>query len=64
MYLCVPIPPFHLHHHFADNEYNLDTGETYMAQLEATYREAGIVIPFTYNDAGNQDHFINGTVLQ
>ncbi|KAJ3919581.1 glycoside hydrolase family 35 protein [Lentinula edodes] len=37
------------------------TSTTYMAQLEATYREAGIVIPFTYNDAGNQDHFINGT---
>ncbi|KAJ3775849.1 glycoside hydrolase family 35 protein [Lentinula raphanica] len=44
-----------------DNEYNLDTGQEYMAQLEATYRAAGIVIPFTYNDAGNQDHFINGT---
>ncbi|KAJ4481275.1 glycoside hydrolase family 35 protein, partial [Lentinula aciculospora] len=44
-----------------DNEYNLDTGETYMAQLETTYREAGVDIPFTYNDAGNQDHFINGT---
>ncbi|KAF5364850.1 hypothetical protein D9757_011273 [Collybiopsis confluens] len=44
-----------------DNEYNTDTGMEYMAQLEATYREAGVVVPFTYNDAGNQDHFVNGT---
>ncbi|KIK65261.1 glycoside hydrolase family 35 protein [Collybiopsis luxurians FD-317 M1] len=44
-----------------DNEYNTDTGTGYMAQLESTYRDAGIVVPFTYNDAGNQDHFVNGT---
>ncbi|KZT12288.1 glycoside hydrolase family 35 protein [Laetiporus sulphureus 93-53] len=45
-----------------DNEYeqNAVTGE-YFVELENTYREAGVVVPLTYNDPGEGQNFINGT---
>ncbi|KAL4244519.1 glycosyl hydrolase 35 family protein [Abortiporus biennis] len=46
-----------------DNEYSQSPIERaeYFAQLEVAYREAGIVIPLTYNDPGEGRNFINGT---
>ncbi|KAH9831459.1 glycoside hydrolase superfamily [Rhodofomes roseus] len=45
-----------------DNEY-YQTPETgaYFEELEAAYRDAGIVIPLTYNDPGEGKNFVNGT---
>lgn len=45
-----------------DNEYYQDayTGE-YFVELEEAYRQAGVVIPLTYNDPGEGKNFVNGT---
>ncbi|KAI0079138.1 hypothetical protein K474DRAFT_1592617 [Panus rudis PR-1116 ss-1] len=46
-----------------DNEYSqlpIEHAE-YFVQLEELYRKKGIVIPFTYNDPGQHENFINGT---
>ncbi|OCH94229.1 hypothetical protein OBBRIDRAFT_789567 [Obba rivulosa] len=46
-----------------DNEYSQSPIERaeYFAQLEAAYREGGIVVPLTYNDPGEGRNFVNGT---
>lgn len=46
-----------------DNEYSQNPIERaeYFAQLEATYKKNGIVVPLTYNDPGEGRNFINGT---
>jgi hypothetical protein len=47
-----------------DNEYThspINRAE-YFAELEAAYRSSSIVVPLTYNDAGEDKNFINGTV--
>ncbi|KAH9915075.1 glycoside hydrolase superfamily [Fomitopsis serialis] len=45
-----------------DNEYyqSPETG-VYFEELESAYRDAGIVIPLTYNDPGEGKNFVNGT---
>lgn len=47
-----------------DNEYTQKhRGHAeYFADLEAAYRNSGIVVPLTYNDLGPLRNFINGTV--
>ncbi|KZT69507.1 glycoside hydrolase family 35 protein [Daedalea quercina L-15889] len=44
------------------NEYE-QTAETgaYFEELESAYRNAGVVIPLTYNDPGEGENFVNGT---
>ncbi|GJF00021.1 glycoside hydrolase family 35 protein [Phanerochaete sordida] len=46
-----------------DNEYSQSPIQRaeYFAQLEATYKANGIVVPLTYNDPGEGRNFINGT---
>ncbi|PIL34787.1 hypothetical protein GSI_02574 [Ganoderma sinense ZZ0214-1] len=45
-----------------DNEFNETSSHAaYCAQLEAQYREGGVVVPLTYNDPGEWSDFINGT---
>ncbi|EKM56203.1 glycoside hydrolase family 35 protein [Phanerochaete carnosa HHB-10118-sp] len=46
-----------------DNEYTQSPIQhaKYFAQLEATYRSNGIVVPLTYNDPGEGRNVINGT---
>lgn len=47
-----------------DNEY-FQSGfgnAQYFAELEATYYNASIVVPLTYNDPGEKRNFVNGTV--
>ncbi|KAH9948330.1 glycoside hydrolase superfamily [Amylocystis lapponica] len=46
-----------------DNEYSQNPIERaeYFAQLEAAYRQDGVVIPLTYNDPGEGRNFVNGT---
>ncbi|CAK5270671.1 unnamed protein product [Mycena citricolor] len=45
-----------------DNEYFQDgTTGRYFEMLEATYRNASIDVPLTYNDPGEGSNFINGT---
>lgn len=34
----------------------------YFVQLENAYKDAGVVVPLTYNDPGEERNFINGTV--
>ncbi|PCH40579.1 glycoside hydrolase family 35 protein [Wolfiporia cocos MD-104 SS10] len=48
--------------HTSNNEYYQDaiTGE-YFVELEEAYRQAGVVIPLTYNDPGEGKNFVNGT---
>ncbi|KAJ7022668.1 glycoside hydrolase family 35 protein [Mycena alexandri] len=47
-----------------DNEYSQSpaTHAQYFAELEAVYHNSSIVVPLTYNDPGEGDNFINGTV--
>ncbi|GJJ09054.1 hypothetical protein Clacol_003276 [Clathrus columnatus] len=46
-----------------DNEYSQSpiSHAVYFAQLEAAYRDGGVVVPLTYNDPGMGLNFINGT---
>lgn len=45
-----------------DNEYEQSPiSAEYFAELEAAYREGGVVVPLTYNDPGMGRNFINGT---
>ncbi|KIJ38578.1 glycoside hydrolase family 35 protein [Sphaerobolus stellatus SS14] len=45
-----------------DNEFQSSpTANEYFAQLEDFYRANNIVVPFTYNDPGMGENFINGT---
>lgn len=46
-----------------DNEYSQLplTHAEYFVELEAAYRQGGIVVPLTYNDPGMGSNFINGT---
>lgn len=48
----------------ADNEYTQSpiNRAQYFAELEAAYRSSPIVVPLTYNDPGEDQNFINGTV--
>lgn len=47
-----------------DNEYfQGHSGQAeYFEQLEEAYHNSNIVIPLTYNDPGQERHFVNGTV--
>ncbi|KAF7978647.1 hypothetical protein HWV62_45156 [Athelia sp. TMB] len=45
-----------------DNEYYQSAvTSAYFAELEAAYIKGGIVVPFTYNDPGEGQSFVNGT---
>ncbi|KAI0694018.1 glycoside hydrolase superfamily [Cerioporus squamosus] len=46
-----------------NNEYSQtpELNAEYFADLEAQYRENGVVVPLTYNDPGEKAGFINGT---
>ncbi|KAI0738819.1 glycoside hydrolase superfamily [Daedaleopsis nitida] len=45
-----------------DNEFSQTAAHAaYFAQLEAQYRNGGVVVPLTYNDPGEGSNFINGT---
>ncbi|RDX44153.1 hypothetical protein OH76DRAFT_1487358 [Lentinus brumalis] len=45
-----------------DNEFSQTAAHAaYFAQLEAQYRNGGVVVPLTYNDPGQGRNFINGT---
>lgn len=47
-----------------DNEYQQSPASRagYFADLEAAYHNSDIVVPLTYNDPGQGQNFINGTV--
>ncbi|KAL5482805.1 hypothetical protein ACEPAI_9400 [Sanghuangporus weigelae] len=46
----------------ADNEYSQRPGNSeYFQELIDTYRAAGVVVPLTYNDPGENRDFVNGT---
>ena len=46
-----------------DNEYTQNPiTQEYFAELQDVYRTANIVVPLTYNDPGERQNFINGTV--
>jgi hypothetical protein len=46
-----------------DNEYKQSPiSQEYFAELEDEYRAANIAVPLTYNDPGEGQDFINGTV--
>ena len=48
---------------FIDNEYKQNAiSQEYFAELKDAYRTANIVVPLTYNDPGQGQNFINGTV--
>jgi len=46
-----------------DNEYSQNPigRAEYFVELEAAYRDGGVVVPLTYNDPGQGRNFINGT---
>ena len=47
-----------------DNEYtqHVEGHGEYYEELMKAFREAGIVVPLTYNDPNQGENFINGTV--